>query len=179
MLIVGTAELALGLVVVVSSWLRVRQMHDLGDVEGRLVPKLELGLRLESDFDRLRQSMQDAVAAQDSAALGATAAAKNQLVDQIKGSRALDVHQAGSLAGAIDAYYETANDISRRLIDGEAGEALVEDMTEMQARHTRAVELIQKTTRLDGSELTNGFGAVRDASRRSDQFRLVVGLIGL
>ncbi|HEX3853424.1 MAG TPA: hypothetical protein VHW01_20810, partial [Polyangiaceae bacterium] len=71
-LIVGTAALALLLMLVGSALIGAQQTRDLRDVEQRLVPKLELGPKLESEFDRLRQAMQDAVAAQDAPALQAT-----------------------------------------------------------------------------------------------------------
>ena len=39
--------------------------QDLTELESRLVPKLELAPRLEGEFERLHQNLQDAVAAQD------------------------------------------------------------------------------------------------------------------
>ena len=73
LLIFGVALLALVAVLVGSSWMGIRQTQELDDVERRLIPKAELGPRLEAELERLSRSMQDAVAAQEPAALDAAA----------------------------------------------------------------------------------------------------------
>jgi hypothetical protein len=61
--------LALVVVILGSAVSGVRQGRDLVNVERRMVPRLLLAPQLESEFDRLGRSMQDAVAAQDGTAL--------------------------------------------------------------------------------------------------------------
>ena len=63
--VVGTAALTLLVVVGGSTYIGIRQTKDPIDVEGRLVPRMKLGPELESEFERLTRSIQDAVAAQD------------------------------------------------------------------------------------------------------------------
>jgi CheY-like chemotaxis protein/HAMP domain-containing protein len=176
-LIVGTATLAVALVVGTSIVSGTRFLHDLNDVEARLVPKVELGPRLESEFERMRQAIQDAAAAQDPAALDATLASRTKLFDVIgSAGAALTPAEAASLRWAIQDYYEAARDISRRLIAGETGESLVDDMNQLGTRHAKAAELIKNTTRLEENELAGAFAALRGAKARADQFRLVVGI---
>ncbi|HEX3852530.1 MAG TPA: response regulator, partial [Polyangiaceae bacterium] len=76
-------------------------------------------------------------------------------------------------------YYETANDVSRRLIAGETGETLVDEMARMQAQQAKASALIKRTTSLNQSELAGSFAVVANASQRADRFRLGIGLAGL
>src|ERR1700709_1015320 len=78
-LIVGTAALALLIMLVGSALIGAQQTRDLRDVEQRLVRRRELGPRLEGEFDHLRQAMQDAVAAQDAPALEATLELRNRI----------------------------------------------------------------------------------------------------
>ena len=179
-LIVGTAALALLVMLVGSALMGAQQTRDLRDVEQRLVPKLELGPKLESEFDRLRQAMQDAVAAQDAPALEATLDARNRMFDLIGATHGvIDASDAAMLRWTLHDYYETASDVSRRLIAGETGETLVEEMARMQAQQAKATKLIKRTTSLNQSELSESFAVVANASQRADRFRLAIGLAGL
>ena len=87
LLIVGATALAFVLLIVVSALIGVREERRLADLEGRLLPKLELGPQIEGDFDHLRRSLQDAVAAQDIEALGDTRVLLGQLTRRITGAR--------------------------------------------------------------------------------------------
>src|SRR5690349_7153686 len=95
-----------------SAWIGARQAQILADVEGRVVPRVELGPRMEADFDRLRQSMQDAVAAQDPAALEAAAGARDALLALVAQSeQVLQGGEAAALRDAIGQYYGTAHEL--------------------------------------------------------------------
>ena len=180
LLLVVTATMAVALVVMGGSLVGARQMRALADVEGHLVPKFELGPRLQSTFHRLRQSFQDAVAAQDAAALDATAGTKRELMDAIgSAGGALSPAEIAALRGAVEEYYSTAYRVSQRLIAGETGEELVEQMAEMQAIQGKTAALIEDATRMNQGELSAGFGAVRSANAQADQVRLAIGLVGL
>ncbi|HXK20699.1 MAG TPA: hypothetical protein VNG33_22970, partial [Polyangiaceae bacterium] len=125
--IFGAALLALISVMVVSAVMGVRQNRELDDVQGRLVPRTELGPRVEAEFERLTRGMQDAVAAQDPAALEATIERKAALFELINhAGAALDPASAASLRWAIQDYYQAAHEVSRRMIAGDAGDDLVQ-----------------------------------------------------
>ncbi len=180
LLIVGAATLSLVVSLIGSALIGAQQTRDLRDVEQRLVPKLELGPKLESEFDHLRQTMQDAVSAQDAPALDATLELRNQMFDTIGASHGvIDPNDAALLRWTVHDYYEVAHDVSRRLIAGETGEDLVDVMARMQAQQAKTSALIKRTTGLSRSELTASFGAVVNANQHADRFRLGIGLVGL
>jgi signal transduction histidine kinase/HAMP domain-containing protein len=177
--IFGTAILALLAVVFVSAMMAVRQNRELDDVQGRLVPKAELGPRIEAGFDRLTRSMQDAVAAQDQSALDATIEQKAALFELIsRAGQALDPTAAASMRWAVQDYYDSARDVSRRMIAGEAGETLVADVSRMQAQQSKAAALLKRTTSLDRDELGRAFGSVRGVNNSANTLRLGVAAVG-
>ena len=180
LLIVGTAAVALLLTLLGSTLISAQQSRDLGDLEQRLVPKLELGPKLQGEFDRLRQAMQDAVAAQDPQALEATLDTRNHIIELIGSTRGVvDANDAALLRWTLHDYYETARGVSRRLIAGDTGESLVDDMARMQVQQAKVNALIKKTTGLSRAELSASFAAIRRASERADRLRLVIALGGL
>jgi CheY-like chemotaxis protein/signal transduction histidine kinase len=172
--------LAFGSVLLVSTWLGWREAQDLQDVEGRMVPKLELGPRLESEFEHLRQSMQDAVAAQDPTALDESIQQRNAFIASVsEAGSALTPAEAAQLRHAVTAYHEAAYGVSRRLLRGETGEALVDALAAMQAQQRATETLIASSARLDKRELAGGFAAVRRGITAGSRYALAIGLLNL
>jgi CheY-like chemotaxis protein/signal transduction histidine kinase len=179
-LIVGSATFSLSAVVVGSALGSLRATQHLADVEGRLVPKLELGPRLERAFDSLNQGLADAVSAQDARALEETLATRNRLLELIaRAGPEIDPAAAMELRWSLGDYYDLAHSVGARSIAGETGEALVNDMARMQERRAILLASIKKSTGLNRSELRAGFAAVREANQRADELRLWIGLGGL
>jgi CheY-like chemotaxis protein/signal transduction histidine kinase len=175
--IFGAALLALLSVLIVSAVMGVRQNHELDQVQGRLVPRTELGPRVEAEFERLARGMQDAVAAQDLAALDATGDRKTALFELLAGaSAAVDPAAAASVRWAVQDYYQTAYGVSRRMIAGESSDALLQEVTRMQAQQTKAASLIKRATGVDRHQLSDSFQAVRSANVSADRLR--VGIAG-
>ncbi|HYP90793.1 MAG TPA: response regulator, partial [Polyangiaceae bacterium] len=178
-LIVVAAASSLVLVVAVSAAIGAKQLRDLDDVQGRLVPKLELGPALDLEFQKLKQSLQDAAAAQESSSLEEAAASRARLFELIaRAGPVLRPEQAAALRWTIDEYYQQGREVSQRLIAGETGERVVEDMSRLQAAHQRAQSLMQRTTRLGPNELAQSFSLIADATRRAERWRLSIGVIG-
>ncbi|HWL39256.1 MAG TPA: ATP-binding protein, partial [Gemmatimonadaceae bacterium] len=176
----GSSALALVAVILVSALSGLGQGRDLVNVEHRMVPRLLLGPQLESEFDRLARRLQDAVAAQDAAALEETRNGRTHLFELISSAgNALEPHDAAAVRWNIQDYYDKAMNVSRRLIAGEAGETLVADMTRMQEMQRDAVLVIRKTTGINRDELTASFAAIHAANESANQFRLGIGLLGL
>jgi hypothetical protein len=172
LLIAGTAALSLLVTLIGSALIGAQQTRGLRDVEQRLVPKLELGPKLQAEFEHLRQAMQDAVSAQDLPALEATLDIRNQIFETIgSSSGVLGASDAALLRWTLHDYYQTAHDVSRRLIAGETGEDLVDVIARMQAEQAKASALIKRTTGLSRDELAGSFAAVVSASQRADRFR--------
>jgi CheY-like chemotaxis protein/HAMP domain-containing protein len=180
MSIVLLTTFAFATVLGVSAWFGLRESQKLADVEGRMVPKLELGPRLESEFEHLRQSMQEAVAAQDPAALDESIQLRNAFIASVSSAgAALTPSEAAQLRHAITAYHEAAYGVSRRMLRGEAGEALVDALAAMQAQQRSTEALIKSAARLDRKELAGGFGAVRTGIDAGTRYALVIGLVNL
>ncbi len=163
-----------------SHWLTLQQRTYLSDVESRLVPKLELAPRLEADFQRLTLGMQDAVEAQDGAALESSLDAKDRLIALVSQNEAvLEPGQGAALRHAITAYHAAAYDVSHQLMRGEAGEATVQAIADMQAKQKRTQNLIRTAAGLDRRELMAGFEGVRNASNAASRLHFGVGFAGL
>ena len=146
--IVATAALAFVLVVAVSALLSARVAQQLAAIQQNHLPKLELAPKLGAEFERLGRSLQDAVAAQDSEALTATSAQKEALLQSLAAARgSLDPVRAAAARDAIDSYYAAALDLSRRMIAGEAGEALVDAAASMQSKQKDAAGAIEASHR--------------------------------
>jgi CheY-like chemotaxis protein/HAMP domain-containing protein len=179
-LIVGIALSALLLILGVGTYIAQRQAHDLAYIQGRLLPKLQFGPKLEGQFEKLRQGLQDAAAAQDKAALDASYKAKQELFELIANSSAiLKPAEAATLRWSIQEYYESGYDVARRLIAGETGETLVDDMTKMQARHNKAREAVRRASGFDQQELAQSFATVRDAAAQAARLRIAIGATAL
>lgn len=175
-LVVAAAAGALLLLVVGSSVTSAQRTRALADVEGRLVPKLELGQHLSAGFEHLRHGMQDAVAAQDLRALDGTRETRRDLFDLIAAPGVLTPAHAASLHDAIQKYDDVARDVSARMIAGETGEKLVGDISTMQDRQRAVTNLIQQLGTLNRSELAAGFASMRKANGRADRRRLVIAV---
>ena len=179
-LIVGATALSLSSVIGLSLRFGAQQSRDLADLEQRLVPKLELETRLMSQFEQLGQSLKDAVAAQDRAALVATDELRDAMDESIaRAGPALEPGAADSLRTAIGRYHRSALHVSERLIEGDAGEAVVDEMAAMQTQHQRALDAIERFARLDRATLRSGFAAVHEASRRAARTGAALGLVSL
>jgi len=178
--IVATAAFAFIVLIVSSALIANRAAHEMTIIEQRLLPKVELGPRLEVDFERLRRGLQDAVAAYDAEGIGKTRELRDRFQDDLAVSRgAVDPAQADRLARAMDDYYGTAVDASRRLLAGETGEALVGALSEMQTKHVRVTEALRATTSFDRRELTNAFAAASQAQTTATRVRLTVSAVCL
>ncbi|HEY3500937.1 MAG TPA: response regulator [Polyangiaceae bacterium] len=178
--IVVATTLAFVSVLLLNGWLGYRQARSLEDVESRMVPKLELGPRLEAQFQRLRQSMQDAVAAQDAAALDESIRLRNELIGSISSAgAALTPAEAAQLRHAVTSYHESAYAVSRRLMRGEGGEALVDALSAMQAQQRSTDALIERSARLDRRELSRAFADVRGDVAAGTRYGVWIGAAGL
>ncbi|HET8935192.1 MAG TPA: response regulator [Polyangiales bacterium] len=173
--IVAAAGLSLVTLTVTGSLVALRVEHQLSLIQRRYVPKLELGPKLESGFERITRSLQDAVAAQDLASLDESARLKNALSLQLSGAQtALDAQDVESARQALDEYYSLAHDVSRRLIAAETGEELVSLMSLMQAKQAEALDRLRKATAFDRNELSAAFAAVSRTELEASRIRLFV-----
>ncbi|HKY41208.1 MAG TPA: response regulator [Polyangiaceae bacterium] len=180
LVIFGVAILTLVSVMLLSAVITLRQNAELLHVQSRMVPKAELGARVEAEFERLTRTMQDAVAAQDLSALDGAAERKTALFELIaKAGPVLEPATAASLRWAVQDYFETTRDVSRRLIAGESSEALTADVTRMQGQQTKVVALIKRSTSLQRDELAHAFDSIRETNLSNMRLRSMVAGSGI
>src|SRR5579863_1559178 len=142
--IVGTAAAALGILIIASAVISSRAEQELAKIQERHLPRLQLGPQLQADFERLKRGLQDAVAARDPEAIAGTGASERRFLEDLDASAgAVTLGQIASLRSAMDDYYSSALDVSRRLVGGETGERVVDAMSAMQGKQARVADLLR------------------------------------
>src|SRR5450432_2337447 len=137
--IAGTIAFAFVLLIVANAAVSNRVTTELTHIREGYLPKVEAGPKLERSREALTRGFQDAVSARDADTLEATRQLKDQLLAELARSReALDPAAAEAARSAIEEYYLTAYELSKRLIAGETGEAVVEAIAQMQTKQRRA-----------------------------------------
>jgi CheY-like chemotaxis protein/signal transduction histidine kinase/HAMP domain-containing protein len=175
MAILATTTAAFVVLIVVSTLLERRSARQLALIAEQHIPQLELGPRLEREFEHLRQGLQDAVAAQDMEALQATSKSQESCLTTVsQASKVIGPVEASALRAAVEDYYRGAYDVSRRLIQGETGESLVAAIGMMQAQQRRTVEQLDRVTEFDRRQLSESFGAAAAAQATATRVRLMV-----
>jgi signal transduction histidine kinase len=175
--IVGIAAFAFLLLTATGVVLTKRAALQLATIQTRYIPKVELEPQLYAQFDRIVRGFQDAVAIRDVEGLSTTNELKQRFLGELEAAgAAVDAADAEALRLAIEDYQTTAGDVSRRLIAGETGEALVDALTTMQSKQVRVQSCINKAAALDRRELTHAFAA---AAYAQSMARLYQGLISI
>jgi signal transduction histidine kinase len=173
--IVGIAAFAFLLLLVVGSYTFFHVDSELSALEQQYLPKLELGPKLESDFERLNRKFEDAVQAQEPEALDDARRIRDQFIARLDESGPTYLPQnVQALRTAFSDYYRSADAVSRRLIAGETGEAIVARMEKMQSRRARAATLLGRTTAFNRAELQRAFVAVREVQRDAAALRIAI-----
>ena len=179
-LLVASAVLTLAVVIVQSDLIETANRARLRDIEGRLLPRMEVGPRIEAEFVRLRREFQDAAAAQDLAALSTTLDTRNRIFELLAGAgSAIKPAAAAELRWAIQDYYEAAHAVSALLIAGETGEEQLRQMGEMQRRLRKAEEVMHRTVEVDRAEVAEAFSVARESSIAAQNYRRGIGLGGV
>jgi signal transduction histidine kinase/DNA-binding response OmpR family regulator len=175
--ILGIASAAFALLIVTSSMTEEKVERQLGLIAQRHVPKLELGPKLEAELQRIARGFQDAVAAQDLQRLEEMHGLRDQLLADVASARELiGAKQVGPLRAALEDYFASAYDVSRRLLAEETGEALVESIAAMQAKHERAQKLLVQATGFDRRALGRAFGEAAEAQASARGVRFAASL---
>jgi CheY-like chemotaxis protein len=156
------------------------RLQRIDDMQARIVPRISLAPKLEAEFEHLRLDMQNAVAAQDRTALAAALKRKEALFNLIsEGRESISAQDAAFLRHAIGDYSSAAEGVSRRLIAGEAGEAIGGDIEAMQAKQAVVIETMKRATALGHNELGKAFGDLRAEAERSSDLRMWLGFVSL
>jgi signal transduction histidine kinase len=176
MTVIGVAIAALATIFATDAFLTTHVSGELATIERRYVPRVELEPQLESAFERLRRGFQDAVAIHDAEALSATRDLRTKFLEQLgAASEAIDPREAGELRAAFDDYYIAAYDVSRRVIDGETGEGLVDAVAATQKRQAEVERRIKVVAALDRQDLAAAFRGAARSARLAGQYGLAIG----
>src|SRR5262245_59238822 len=126
LVIVGASALAFLLILLAAAVTEDQVDRQIGDIQRQYLPRVELAPRLEGQLEAVRRAFLDAVAARDLDALAATREPKARVLQELAfAAQAVDPAQVAALRDAFEDYYGAAHDVSKRLISGETGEALV------------------------------------------------------
>ena len=177
MSIVGIAALAFLLVIAAGSVIAGRVEGQLSTIQESYLPKVALEPQLESQLERIGRGFQDAVASRDLESLTATRALEAQFDAALAAAHeAVDAKEAQDLKAAVADYYAAGYDVSRRLIGGETGEALVDAMAGMQAKQSHAGEVLKRAVALDRRDLAGAFAAAGRSERTAQTYELSISL---
>jgi signal transduction histidine kinase len=162
--IVGVAAIAFLLLIGANALIAKRVDRQLAAIQGHYLPKVELQPQLEGQLERMQRAFQDAVAAHELDALSAPDEMRSTFLDHLAAAGdAVDASDALELRRAVDAYFDAASDVSRRLIAGETGEAIVDAIAVMQAKRVRTADLIKRAAALDRDDMSAAFAGARQA----------------
>jgi PAS domain S-box-containing protein len=176
----GITALAFLLLIAAGAVIAQKVDRQLAAIRVRYVPKVELEPQLEGQLERIERGFQDAVSARDPDALAATRDLEKVFVELLAAAHdAVDPAEADQLRSAVEDYYSAGYDVSRRLIAGETGEALLDSIAGMQGKQTRTAELIKKTASLDKGELTTAFSEAARAEDTASSSRLWISVVCL
>ncbi len=178
--LVGITALALLLIIVAEDVIAHRAERQLVTLQQRYLPKVELEPSLSAQLERISRGFQDAVAERDLELLHNAADLKNGFLKQLDAAHAaVDPKDAAALKQATEAYFAAGQDVSRRLIAGETGEAVVDAMGDMQSKQARAAAQIKLTAGLDRQDLTAAFAEVARDEATARSYRLGISLVCL
>ncbi|HEY1552866.1 MAG TPA: histidine kinase dimerization/phospho-acceptor domain-containing protein, partial [Kofleriaceae bacterium] len=178
--IVTAAAIAV-IALTVSSGLSDRAIETQVDsIRETYLPKIRLRPTLTAAFEHLSRTIQNAVEAADADLLGGAAGERDALLRSAAEARdAMTMGQLATLSFAVNAYFDAAIAVSRKLIAGDGGEAMAGQVQEMQGKRARVVELVEQITTFDERALASAFTATGVEQRRATMVRVVVGGIGL
>ncbi len=175
--IVITSTLAFGILIAAGFILSNRLEKQLDKIQAHYIPIIELGPRLEADFEHIHRSFQDSVASQDWEALEKTEVLKNNFLSDLNAAgNVVEPSQALELANSIEDYFTSAYDVSKRLLLQETGVSLVTAMVEMQAKQARTSALLKKSATLDRTKLMEAFATISKTQAASARILIGVSL---
>jgi CheY-like chemotaxis protein/signal transduction histidine kinase len=173
--IVAAAALSFLVLIVGTNLIATHLERELETIQGRYLPKMDLGPRLEADFERARRGFQDAVASRDLDALIEIRDRKNDILTEIAAAHSfIEPAQAAAIKSSVEDYFGAAFDVSRRFVAGETGEAIVGAMAAMQSKQARVLDLLKGATRLDRGELTEAFASIARTQATVGRVRLLL-----
>jgi PAS domain S-box-containing protein len=177
MTVVAVTAVAFASLVGASELVARRVQHQLYAIREHYVPRVELEPGLTGQLERMERAFQDAVASHDVDALDAVGELRQAfLAELVAAQGALDAKAADELRIALASYCAAADDVSRRLIANETGEALGERISAMQADQSRLRALIHTSAAVDRQALARAFTEAAAAEAAAGSYRLGISI---
>ncbi len=175
--IVGVTILAFAAIVISSEVLGHHVERQLATIQTSYMPKLDLEPELDADLERIARGFQDAVATHDPDVLRETSELRTRFDEELDAAgTAVDPRAARDLKDALNAYYDAAYDVSRRMMADETGEGLVAAAKAMQAKQARVSERIKSTAAIDRRALAGAFAESVRAEARARNYQLWIAV---
>jgi methyl-accepting chemotaxis protein len=151
-------------------------------IEQGYAPALEMSRDLEVTLASVQRSLQDAVGAEDTAALEKTVELRDAFFARLERERSnpvLDAERLESVRTLFDVYYTEARLTSSRLIRGEAGEEVVASLQRMTERYNEVREMLEANTSKDKEAVARAFATARANHRSSMAAIAAITLLSL
>lgn len=177
LIIVATSAIAFALLMATGAFLTNRTVRQLEKIREHYIPIIELRPLLEADFEHISRGFQDSVAAQDIDALNRTRAIKDGFLARLTSMDGIiDPGHAAELRERMEDYYASGYEVSRRLISGETGEALVNAMTLMQEKQAKVSNVLKQVIALDRKKLIETFSTIADTQKTNGRLLILISV---
>jgi len=165
----------------VVGWFFDREMQNqMSNIRDQYIPLVELGYRLDTQFEAIGLGFRDAVSAQDIPGLTKVQEAKAKLIAELESAKKIVVpEQIDQAKSAVESYFVIANETSQRLIKSESGISIMDAMTEMQTKRALAESLLKKIADFDRGKLSEAFTQASRAQKWAAQVRFWCSVICL
>jgi signal transduction histidine kinase/CheY-like chemotaxis protein len=178
--IVVTSALSLITIVVASALIGRKTDEQTVEIRDRNLPKIAFCVRLENQLEHIRVGLEGAVHARSLDALDHAQALEGEFFAELDRSHdMIEPAQALLLHGAVARYCELAVDVSRRRIQGEASESLVDAMSLTERAQAQAQALLRETTTFDREQLAAALSAAVTARTTRGHMRLIISALCL
>jgi len=174
--------IALGFLVLVTANVLIanRVEKQLKTIHDYYIPLIKLGPHLESQFERIMRSLQDAVSANDSEAFDSIDQMNRNLLNELERSAGVlypeNPARITPLASALSDMYDTARSISLRLMREETGTSIADALNAMQTKYAQVRTMLQEATLFDESKLTEAFTSVDQAQKTAERLQLWISI---
>ncbi|MEK7358199.1 MAG: HAMP domain-containing sensor histidine kinase, partial [Bdellovibrionota bacterium] len=162
-----------------SGWYLNRHVErQIEAIRDRYIPFVDTGYRLRTLFEKMNLGFRDAVAVQDPNQLTLLQEAKTKLLSELNSTVSIvDSAQVEDCKRALEDYFSYASKTSLRLIEGETGLSIVEEMTEMQSKRAKAESLLKRVAFLDRERITEAFSLISSEQQQGETARFWVNAL--
>ncbi len=149
----------------------------LDEIQNSYIPKIILGPKLRNSFESVGRTLQDAITASDKDTLERTKGFKeNFLNDLSKNNSSLPKDAEAQLKTAFEEYWETAYEVSNRILNRESGPAVTQATVSMQSKHAKIDKLLTDLLSYDPMGLAEAFLAASNAQQHASRNNLIIGI---